>query len=144
MTVSLTRVSPMRWPGCGSGVTAQTPGDAALGPLIVRRFLPPAWRPRGRQHREEDKQPLIWAPQAASLFPSTPALTAPGTAGQSTGSSPLLGQHRAGRSGRAGGPAGLAPGTAGMPAEGMRDSGASRALSVPGEGSGLQHYVRIR
>lgn len=47
---------------------------------LSRRFLPPAWRPRGRQHREEDKQPLIWAPQAASLFPSTAALTAPGTA----------------------------------------------------------------
>lgn len=78
--VSLTCVSPLGWPGCGGRVTAQTPGDAAVGPLIVQHFLPPEWRPCGRQHREEDKQLLIWAPQAVSLFPSTPALMALGMA----------------------------------------------------------------
>lgn len=132
-----------------AGVTAQTPGGAAVGPLIVRRFLPPAWRPRGRQHREEDKQPLIWAPQAVSLFPCTAALTAPGTARRPRHRRAEDGQLDAPRAASPGqaalrAAAGLAPGRAGMPAEGMRGSGASRALSVPGEGSGLQHYVRIR
>lgn len=125
-------------PRLTAGVTAQTPGDAAVGPPIVRCFLPPA-RP---QHREEDKQPLIWAPQAASLFPSTPAPTAPGTgraraARGSRGSSiPLGGQAGPGAA------AGIAPGRAGMPAEGMVPGG--HCLSVPREGNGLQHYVRIR
>lgn len=64
ITASPARVSPSRWPDCGSRVTVQTPlGDAAAGPSIVQCFLPPARRLRGRQHREEDKQPLIWAPQ---------------------------------------------------------------------------------
>lgn len=134
------------------GHSADPPGDAAAGPHIVRRFLPLAQRPHGRQHQEEDKQPLIWAPQAASLFPSTPALTAPGMAVWPLA---LTGRGRAAHYisgsipwGGWAGPRGCSQAHpqhgAGMPAEGMRGSGASRAPSVPGEGIGLQHYVRIR
>lgn len=134
------------------GHSTAPPSDAAAGPHIVRRFLPLVQRPHGRQHREEDKQQLIWVPQAASLFPSTPALTALGMAVRPLA---LTGRERAARYmsgsipwGCRAGPGGCGQARpqcrAGMPAEGMRSSGASRAPSVPGEGIGLQHYVRIR
>lgn len=81
--------------------------------------LPPP--PAPRPHREEDKQPLIWAPQPASLFPSAPAPRARprGTAGQRTGSSSHLRQHPAGRSGRARAGPGM------VQVEGTRGSGAN-------------------
>ena len=151
ITASPACVSPsgVAWPR-RQGHGADPPSDAAAGPPIVRRFLPPWRRPRGRQHREEDKQPLIWAPQAASLFPSAPAPTAPGMAvrplalpGRGWAARHTSGGIPQGDQAGSGGRGGACPQRrAGMPAEGMRGSGASRAPSVCEEGSGLQHYVR--
>lgn len=58
-----------RWGGEAeaAGSRRRPRGDAAEVPTIVQRFLPMAQQ---SQHREEDKQPLIWAPQPAALFPA--------------------------------------------------------------------------
>lgn len=61
------RPEPCRGGEATVGSQRRPCGDAAEVPPIVQRFLPLAQQ---SQHREEDKQPLIWVLQPAALFPA--------------------------------------------------------------------------
>lgn len=112
------------------------PSAAAVAASIIGRKINS--RLSGRHRPSPSSPPLV--PRRHRAWPR-----GPGIARQRMGSSSHLRQHPTGRSGKVGGRGRACPRCgAGMPEE-MGGSGASRAPSIPGEGSsGLQHYVRIR